>query len=86
MYDFLVYIINKNSLFLSFFLVIRSFLKGKNWEILSAIIIKTKQRNMSIEKALVSIIIPIYNAESFLEQCIDSILQQTYNNFVSFQF
>jgi glycosyltransferase involved in cell wall biosynthesis len=36
---------------------------------------------MSIEKALVSIIIPIYNAESFLEQCIDSILQQTYNNF-----
>lgn len=30
---------------------------------------------------LVSIIIPIYNAQSFLSKCIDSILKQTYKNY-----
>ena len=29
---------------------------------------------------LVSIIIPVYNVEDFVEQCIDSILNQTYSN------
>ena len=32
------------------------------------------------EKALVSIIIPVYNAESRLEQCVMSIKTQTYTN------
>ena len=29
---------------------------------------------------LISIIIPIYNAEEYLEECIDSIIQQSYKN------
>lgn len=34
-----------------------------------------------METLLISVIIPIYNAEYFLHQCIESILQQTYSNF-----
>jgi glycosyltransferase involved in cell wall biosynthesis len=33
------------------------------------------------EKALVSIIVPAYNASSFIEETIHSVLNQTYNNF-----
>ena len=33
-----------------------------------------------MERKLISVIIPIYNAEKYLNQCIDSILQQTYKN------
>ena len=29
-------------------------------------------------KPLVSVIVPIYGVEAFLEQCVDSILQQTW--------
>ncbi|MBO5910273.1 MAG: glycosyltransferase family 2 protein, partial [Clostridia bacterium] len=32
------------------------------------------------EKDLISIIVPIYNVQEFLPQCIDSILKQTYKN------
>lgn len=32
------------------------------------------------DDVLVSIIVPVYNAENFLTQCIESILSQTYNN------
>ena len=32
------------------------------------------------ENDLVSIVVPIYNVEEFLEQCIKSIINQTYNN------
>lgn len=31
-------------------------------------------------KPLVSIIIPVYNVEQYLPQCLDSIVNQTYEN------
>ena len=29
---------------------------------------------------LVSILVPVYNVESYLSQCLDSLINQTYNN------
>ena len=33
------------------------------------------------EKPLISIIVPVYNGQEYLKQCVDSCLQQTYHNF-----
>lgn len=33
-----------------------------------------------IETPLVSIIVPVYNVESFLDRCLDTIINQTYLN------
>ena len=32
-------------------------------------------------KPLVSVIVPIYNAEKFISEAIESVLKQTYDNF-----
>ena len=34
-----------------------------------------------MEKELISIIVPIYNVEKYLRQCLESISEQTYKNF-----
>ena len=33
-----------------------------------------------MDRPLISIIVPVYNVERYLSQCIDSILAQTYEN------
>lgn len=40
-----------------------------------------KERKKSVNKGLVSVIIPVYNAEAYLERCLQSIFDQTYKNF-----
>ena len=35
---------------------------------------------MSQEKALISLIIPVYKVEKYLEKCIQSVINQTYEN------
>ena len=37
---------------------------------------------MSVNDIKIYIIIPIYNAEKYLNQCLESILTQTYHNFI----
>lgn len=39
-----------------------------------------KVGDMIKNNPLISIIVPVYNTEGYLRECLDSILQQTYNN------
>ena len=41
-------------------------------------------QNTNSMDEIISIIVPIYNAEKFLASCIDSILSQTFKNFELF--
>lgn len=36
--------------------------------------------SIPIDKPLISIIVPVYNVECYLNQCLDSLIQQTYKN------
>ena len=36
--------------------------------------------NNNFIKDLITVIVPVYNVEKYLEQCVDSILNQTYKN------
>ena len=38
---------------------------------------------MKIKQPLVSIIVPVYNVESWLNKCIDSLLEQSYRNIIN---
>ena len=35
---------------------------------------------MQTDKSLISVVVPIYRAEAYLEQCVDSLLEQSYDN------
>ena len=37
--------------------------------------------NRTKEGELISIVIPVYNAEAYLKNCLDSIISQTYSDF-----
>ena len=37
-----------------------------------------RQQTITTDKPLISIIVPVYKVEAYLEQCLDSILQQTW--------
>lgn len=39
-----------------------------------------KSDNMKSEKPIISVIIPVYNVDEYLERCVDSVLDQTYQN------
>lgn len=36
---------------------------------------------METKKTLISIIVPVYNTEKYIERCLDSIMKQDYPNF-----
>lgn len=37
-------------------------------------------KNKNLMEDLISVIVPVYNVEAYLDRCMDSILKQTYQN------
>ena len=35
---------------------------------------------MSREDELISVVVPVYHVETYIERCVESLLQQTYSN------
>lgn len=44
-------------------------------------IYETQQETDRLESPIVSIIVPLYNAESVITRCVDSILKQNFSDF-----
>lgn len=40
-----------------------------------------EEKSIMDRKPMATIIIPVYNAQAYLEKCLDSALQQTYDNY-----
>lgn len=38
------------------------------------------EKNYRVEKEYISILVPIYNMERYLRECLNSIVNQTHNN------
>ena len=36
------------------------------------------ENNKSVNRPLVSVVIPVYNVEKYLRECVDSVINQTY--------
>lgn len=36
--------------------------------------------NQNMESPLISVIVPVYNVQDYLERCVTSLLNQTYHN------
>lgn len=43
-------------------------------------ICQSEQRRFLKNGPLISVVVPVYNMEKYLSRCLDSILQQTYEN------
>ena len=42
--------------------------------------VESKPEKNSIDEPLVSVVIPAYNSEKYLRQCLDSVISQTWKN------
>ena len=68
-----------DNLFNKYEKIFLNFLLEYGYEITSDIYMNTLSYNIS--KPKISIIIPIYNSEEFIEECLNSLMKQTFKNF-----